>query len=178
MNLFSIIVGAASILSFLFTSFTDAFGLRFALREALRAKKAAQQAEQSHQRAEESAKQVRDAAQRKTILEILFELTAQERQFRAFVDGSQWTSARQIVTQPRFQRGYLRTRYRNEIGIYACGVLGHVENEASSAFEILEQLSRRLPTEADLSQLHRLSYTIAVDMVEAKASINQTLERR
>jgi len=41
-----------------------------------------------------------------------------------------------------------------------------VEDEASSAFEILEQLSRRLPTEADLLQLHHLSHTIAVDMAE------------
>ncbi|MBC8230524.1 hypothetical protein H8E77_13335 [bacterium] len=36
----------------------------------------------------------------------------------------------------------------------------------------------RILTEADLSQLHRLSYTIAVDMADAMASINQTLERR
>ena len=167
MDLFSIIAGAASILSFL-----------LALREALRAKKAAQQAEQSRQQAKEAAEQARDAARQKTILELLFELTAQERQFQAFVDGSQWISARQIVTKLALNARYMRTRYRNEIGIYACGALGHVENEASSAFEILEQLSRRLPTEADLSQLHHLSHTIAVDMAGAMASINRTLERR
>jgi hypothetical protein len=94
------------------------------------------------------------------------------------VDGSQWDSARQIVTQIALNARYLCTRYRNEIGVYACGAIEHVEDEASSAFEILEQLSRRLPTEADLSQLHRLSYTIAVDMAGAMASINRTLERR
>jgi len=165
MEIFSIIAGAASILAFL-----------LALHQALKAKKAAEQAEVERRKIEYAVHQAQEAMRKQTIMTVLAGLTAQELQYRAYVDGGQWNNARQVATNLAAAVRFLRTRFRRVIGLPACRSLEDVEDGASLVFELLERLSRE-EQEPDIAKVQRISYTIAMDMAEVQGRIHEALGR-